>query len=85
MHKMTKKRHDGIPVFCCDYMISENYTATLIMIDRRSKWIFAHIVLHKGSQRHWYRVSAMMSDLEFTGYRIIVVKTDQENAITDFI
>ena len=46
-HKMNKEGNDGIPVICCDYIINENYIATLIMIDRRSKWIFAYIVLHK--------------------------------------
>ena len=46
-HKMIKERNYGIPVFCCDYMISENYSATLIIIDRRSKSIFDHIVPHK--------------------------------------
>ena len=47
--------------------------------------MFAHIVPHKGSQRHWYQVSAMMRDLEFTGYTRIVMKADQESAITDLI
>ena len=83
-HRTVKKRDDQIPVICGDYIIAEQYIAILVMICRRSKWILAHIVPNKGALLHWFPLSAMNRDIDFTGYKRIILKSDQENAITEY-
>ena len=68
-----------------DYLITEEKTATIVMIDRDTSVIFAHIVPHKGALMHWFPFSAVNRDMDFTGYKRIVMKSDQESAITDLL
>ena len=82
-HRVIKERDDQVPVICGDYIIAEEYMAILVMIDRRSKWIWAHVVPNKGALKHWFPLSAVVRDIDLTGYKRIVMKSDQENAIAD--
>ena len=75
-HRAIKERDDQIPVICGDYIIAEDYMAILVMICRRSKWIWAHIVPNKGALLHWFQLSAMNRDIDFTGYKRIILKSD---------
>ena len=43
-HKQVKDRDDQVPVICGDYCIYEEHMTMLVMIDRRTKFIFAHIL-----------------------------------------
>ena len=82
-HRAVKDRDDQVPVICGDYIIAELYMAILVMIDRRTKWIGVHIVPNKGALMHWFPLSAVVRDIDFTCYTRIVMKSDQENAIID--
>ena len=57
--RMVKERDDQILVICGDYIIAETYVAILVMIDRRTKWLWARIMPNKGAVMHWYLLSAV--------------------------
>ena len=60
------RAHDTLPV--------------LIVRDRKSKGIWSHRILSKGVV-HPYPARALMADLDFMGYKRIVLKSDQEPSI----
>ena len=64
-HRVIKERDDQVPVICGDYCICEDYIAILDMIDRRSNWMFAHVVPNKGALLHWFPLSAVVRDIYF--------------------
>ena len=82
-HRTVKERDDQIPVICGDYIIAEQYMAILVMICRKTKWIWADIMPNKAAVRHWYPLSAVNRDMDFTGYKRVVMKFHQESAISD--
>ena len=60
------RAHDTLPV--------------LIVRDRKSKGIWSHPVPSKGVV-HPYPARGLMSDLDFTGYKRVILKSDQEPSI----
>ena len=80
-HKRIKSRQDSVPVMSGDYLIAEGKTATVVIIDRDTHVIFAHIVPHKGIRFHWYTEAVMKKDIESMGYKKLVLKCDQETAL----
>ena len=38
---------------------------------------------NKGALKHWFPLSAVVRDIDLTGYKRIVMKSDQDNAIAD--
>ena len=63
------RAHDTLPV--------------LIVRDRKSKAIWSHPVLSKGVT-HPYPARALMSDLDFMGYKRVILKSDQEPSTVAF-
>ena len=70
-----------MPVISGVYLITEYKIATIVMIDRSTSVIFAHIVPHKGVRMHWYAEAMVRNDLESLGYKKFVLQCDQESAL----
>ena len=91
-HKRVKKSDEEIdkevPVISIDYMgpkskdqKSEKIDSLpiLIGIDRKSKWLFAHMVPKKGHDAHAIKI--MSREIRLSGYTSMILKSDQEPAI----
>ena len=75
---------DRVPVLAFNYMIDANQSV-LAMVDRRTKCHRAIAVPSKGPGDP-YPVKTMVKALDATGYRQVILKSDQEPscvAITD--
>ena len=57
----------------------QGHTPSLVMVDSKSKGIFAYIVTKKGADDGTCR--AIVEDLDLLGYKDAVLKSDQEPAI----
>ncbi len=78
-----------MPVVSLDYMWMEDQEEeetgmpTIVGRCRRSKWIFAEVVPHKGMDP--YAVKRVAQSLKQLGYPKVDLKTDQEPAILKLI
>ena len=86
--KESEKKEQQVPVISIDYMymktgesdeITEDGQPILVMRDRRSKIVTAHVIEEKGANE--YAVKRLSQDLKLTGYRKIIFKSDNEPAI----
>ena len=83
----TKKVESGA---VCQSTVGAGHEATLqtlpilIVKDRRSKAVWAHPVPCKGTE-HPYPAKAALRDLEMTGYKRVIGKSDQEASILKLI
>ena len=64
-----------------DCLIAEGRTATVVLIDRDTHVICAHVVPHKGIRLHWYTDAVVKKKIESMGYNRLVLKRDQESAL----
>ena len=80
---------DEVPVTCLDYVRpksmdheSENTYASPILVggDRKSKLVFAHVVLKKGHDPHTLKIASR--EIRLSGYSKVVFKSDQGRVIT---
>lgn len=76
------------PVISMDYLYfnepssgSGSSLPTLVLRDGMSKAIFSHLLPAKGTQGSTYPEKAVLKDLNFLGYRRLVLKHDQEPSI----
>ena len=75
---------DRVPVLAFDYLVDANQTV-LVMVDRRTKCHWSIAVPSKGTGDP-YPVKALVKALDSTGYREVILKSDQEPscvALTD--
>ena len=79
-------RDSTVPVISADYLYfsdkgsTEKSLPTVVIRDRLSKAIFSHLLPAKGVGSA-YPEKAVLRDLNWLGYKRLVLKTDQENAI----
>ena len=79
-HRMIKDRNqDMIPVICMDYL-ADSHQPVLVVTDRKSKAHWGLAVPSKGIG-HPYAATALMSALDDTGYKSVVIKSDNEPAL----
>ena len=91
-HRRTKKSEEDlareVPVISVDYMgpkSKEDKSAKidslpiLVGIDRKTKWVFAHMVPSKGLDAH--AIKMMQREIRLAGYSRLVLKSDQEPSI----
>ena len=84
--KAVGKEEQQIPTISIDYGffgdegVGGSEMPVLIVFDRWSKCIWSHPVPSKGVGHPWSS-TALLRDLEKTGYRRLVLKSDQENSI----
>ena len=86
------RRSGKIPVISIDYgffgapgelpsdAVGGAKMPVLVVRDRKSKALFAHLVPSKGVE-HFYPEQALCRDVKFLGYPSVVIKSDQEPAI----
>ena len=77
--RQTGQQSDLYPVFSMDY-IAEHQAPVLVLFDRRSKGHWAHSLPCKGVG-HPYAQWAVTRNLRMTGYRRIVLKSDNESSL----
>ena len=87
----AEKEAEQIPTVSIDYGFlgqpeegPHNSLPVLVVRDRQSKGIWSHPVPSKGVS-HPYPAKALMTDLDFMGYKRIIMKSDQEPAITALV
>ena len=83
--------HEGhesaVPVVSADYLyfsekgVPGKSLPTVVLRDRASKAIFSHLLPTKGTVGSTYPEKAVLRDLNWLGYKRLVLKTDQENPI----
>ena len=56
---------------------------TLVGIDYNTEWISAYMVSKKGFDK--YALFCVVRDIEQSGYNRMILKSDQENSMTDII
>ena len=84
--KAVGKEEQQIPTISIDYGffgdegVGGSEMPVLIVFDRWSKCIWSHPVPSKGVGHPWSS-TVLLRDLEKTGYRRLVLKSDQENSI----
>ena len=85
------KEEEQIPTISLDYGffgqpgdVAHNSLPVLVLRDRQSKAVWSHPVPSKGVS-HPYPAKAIMNDLDFTGYKRIILKSDQEPSITALV
>ena len=80
-------RDSTVPVISADYLyfsekgVPGKSLPTVVLRDRASKAIFSHLLPTKGTVGSTYPEKAVLRDLNWLGYKRLVLKTDQENAI----
>ena len=80
-------RDSTVPVISADYLyfsekgVPGKSLPTVVLRDRASKAIFSHLLPTKGTVGSTYPERAVLRDLNWLGYKRLVLKTDQENAI----
>ena len=81
------KQDEQIPTISVDYGFfgqpedkAHCTLPVLIVRDRKSKGIWSHPVPAKGVT-HPYPAKALMADLDFMGYKRVILKSDQEPSI----
>ena len=80
-------RDSTVPVISADYLyfsekgVPGKSLPTVVLRDRASKAIFSHLLPAKGTVGSTYPEKAVLRDLNWLGYKRLVLKTDQENAI----
>ena len=84
-HNKIKEQDYSIPHITCDYCFmgdKEDSETLVIQVSRdtESKSIFAHAVPRKGLS-HEHGAEQMCKDIEYLGYKSIVLKTDNEPAM----
>ncbi|CAE6971968.1 unnamed protein product [Symbiodinium sp. CCMP2592] len=75
-----------VPVISMDYLYFNERTdgaglPTIVLRDRHSKAIFSHLLPCKGTTGSTHPERAILKDLEFLGYKKLVLKNDQEASI----
>ena len=84
----TNKEDEEVPVISIDYMYLkaregdetiEEGQPILIMKDRKSKTITAHVVEHKGANEN--AIKRLGQDIGLLGYKKIILKSDEEPSI----
>ena len=90
--KTDEEIEQEIPVISVDYMgpkSKDDKSAKidslpiLVGVDRKSKWIFAHMVPSKGLDPH--AIKMMSREIRLAGYSTMVIKSDQEPSILALI
>eukprot|EP00971_Amphidinium_carterae_P029145 573338-Amphidinium_carterae.1 len=89
-HALLEKEHaqDNAAVVSMDYMFMgqdddmfhAHSCPVLVVHDRLTKCVFAHVVEHKGLEDP-YGYKAVLKDLALLGYRRLALKCDREHAI----
>ena len=84
-HKASTQ-YSTIPVVSMDYLYFNERAdgsglPTVVFRDRRSKAIFSHLLPCKGTTGSTHPERAILKDLNFLGYKKLVLKNDQEPAI----
>ena len=84
-HRTRSENRDEplFPVISVDY-IADQHQPILVLVDRASKSHWAHIVPQKGIG-HPYPVAAVLTDLRRSGYKKVIMKSDNENSIVALI
>ena len=78
-------RDSTVPVISADYLyfsekgVPGKSLPTVVLRDRASKTIFSHLLPTKGTVGSTYPEKAVLRDLNWLGYKRLVLKTDQEN------
>ena len=85
-HKTKDRSEDGIPIIALDfYFIGEPGIESLMpavaMRDSISKALFANVILGMGLDYEWTS-QQMVADIGRLGYPKVVIRSDQEPAIT---
>ena len=86
-HNMKAKGPEDISVVSMDYMYMETAESDdrgmpiLVTKDRTTGWTSARVVPKKG--KHPYAVKGVMQDIEWMGYKKVILKSDQEPAILE--
>ena len=57
----------------------------LVVKDTKGKAIFAHVIHKKGVESDGYSVTRLIEDVQWLGYRRIIMKTDNEPAILQLL
>ncbi|CAE7420072.1 RE2, partial [Symbiodinium sp. CCMP2592] len=75
-----------VPVISMDYLYFNERSdgaglPTIVLRDRHSKAIFSHLLPCKGTTGSTHPERAILKDLEFLGYKKLVLKNDQEASI----
>ena len=84
--KVTRKEEEQLPVISVDYGFSGTLDTAatdlpmLVVFDRWSKSIWSHPVPTKGLE-HPHGSRCLLNDLRETGYKRLVLKSDQEHSI----
>ena len=84
-YKKKEGEEQRIPVVSIDYMYmteenqGEMGMPILVFRDRESKWITANVVPAKGE--NGYAIKRLAQDVEYLGYKRIILKSDEENPI----
>ena len=83
----TKTETEQIPTISVDYEFfgqpedrAHNTLPVLLVRDRKSKGIWSHPVPAKGVT-HPYTAKALLANLDFMGYKRVILKSDQEPSI----
>jgi hypothetical protein len=91
-HYKSDKEEDQSPTISVDYgffgregelpsdVVGGSKAPVLVARDRKSKSVWSHAVPSKGIE-HPYPSKALLQDIEATGYKRVIVKSDQEPAI----
>ena len=87
---MSREDEDLIPLISMDYMYMRSnhddreegnlrLMTMLVIVDRRSRYIAAHVVKEKGADGSAIKV--LRQELDYMGYRRIVCRNDQESPV----
>ena len=90
-----------VPVISCDYLFisargvftrkewrqeeDETFSKILVIVDSRSKSMFAHAVPQKGADERGYAVDCFATDVAWLGWSRVIIRSDNEPAIAKLV
>ena len=80
-HVRIDHSEDALPTLSMDYGYLGDGLPFVVIRDRKSRAIFAHLLPHKGASYSSYPERAVLRDLALLGYKRFVVKSDQESSM----
>ena len=80
-HRRVDHSDNLIPTLSMDYGFLGDGLPFVVLRDRKSKAIFAHLLPHKGVAYSSFPERAILRNLAFLGYKRLVLKSDQESSL----
>lgn len=80
-HRRVDHSDNLIPTLSMDYGFLGDGLPFVVLRDRKSKAIFAHLLPHKGVAYSSFPERALLRNLAFLGYKRLVLKSDQESSL----